>query len=314
MPFSKSPLSIVLLVVVAAVSGCRESRDAKKSRQPENGSPPSPLSDRSSPPANASRTLAEYSLDEKEPESFVLPNKLREISGIAFTPDGRLFAHGDERGSIFQLDPSNGEVVKVFHVGKDGGVAGDFEDIAIVDKTFYLVTSDGKILELAEGNNEGVVQFTEYKTSLGSRNDVEGLCYDPTTNALLLACKGDPGNGDDSHKAVYSFSLRTKQLDEKPRFLLPAAELAAGAEGDRFNTSAITYHSKSRTFLLIASSGNAIAEVSPEGKILGSLPLKRSVHIQPEGIAAGPANTLYISNEAGQGDARLTKYPARHIQ
>ena len=35
-----------------------------------------------------------------------LPAELHEISGLAVTADGRVFAHGDEDGTVYQLDPA----------------------------------------------------------------------------------------------------------------------------------------------------------------------------------------------------------------
>jgi uncharacterized protein YjiK len=306
-----------MLLLLAAISiaacGGRHPKEKKMEQPVVDSTSSASITDPSS--KGIPQALAWYDLKEREPESFELPKKLREISGIAFTSDGRLFAHGDERGAIFQLDTSSGEVVKEFYLGEEGGVRGDFEDIEIVDRTFYLMRSDGDIFEFSEGGENEVVQYKEYQTFLKGKNDVEGLCYDPTTRALLLACKGDPGSGnDDAYKGVYSFPLLTRKLDEKPRFLLPVADLTRQTGEERFNTSAIVRHPVSGTFLLIASSGNAIAEVSADGRVLGSLHLKRSVHTPPEGIAVSPEMTLYISDEGREGKGRLTKYPIRHTQ
>src|SRR3712207_3340409 len=41
-----------------------------------------------------------------------LPPELAEVSGLAFTPDWRLFAHGDEAATIWQLDRRRGAPVK----------------------------------------------------------------------------------------------------------------------------------------------------------------------------------------------------------
>src|SRR3954462_5238642 len=71
-----------------------------------------------------------------------LPDTLHEISGLAALPDGRLFAHDDEHGVIYEIDPAEGELKKSFALG-DPPLRGDFEGIAIADRDFYLMTSDG---------------------------------------------------------------------------------------------------------------------------------------------------------------------------
>ena len=73
-----------------------------------------------------------------------LSKKLKEISGIAFSQDGRLFGHDDERAVIYQINPDNGDIIKSFYFGllvKKG----DFEDMEIVGEDFYLITSAGII-------------------------------------------------------------------------------------------------------------------------------------------------------------------------
>ena len=48
-----------------------------------------------------------------------LPGRLDEISGLAMSPDGRLFAHNDERATVHEIDPSAGEVGKRFSAGDE---------------------------------------------------------------------------------------------------------------------------------------------------------------------------------------------------
>ena len=120
--------------------------------------------------------------------------------------DGRLFAHDDELARISQIDYTNGNIIKSFFIGEKT-IEGDFEGLAIANHFFYLVSSDGVIYEFVEGKEGTHVDFQKYRTKLKSKNDVEGLCYDPLDNTLLLACKGDPGKGDAGFKTVYSFLI-----------------------------------------------------------------------------------------------------------
>ena len=46
-----------------------------------------------------------------------LPRRLREISGLAVTSDGRLFGHDDERAVIYEIDVEGGQIVKSFAIG-----------------------------------------------------------------------------------------------------------------------------------------------------------------------------------------------------
>src|SRR4030095_13496599 len=115
---------------------------------------------------------------------------------------------------------ANGNIIKRFSLG-EFPVKEDFEDITFANGKFYLLKSTGDIYEFEEGEDNGRVEYKIYKTELNHANDVEGLCYDPETNSLLLACKGASGTGDNEDKAIYSFTLNDKKLNNNPRFLIP---------------------------------------------------------------------------------------------
>jgi uncharacterized protein YjiK len=310
---------VLLALILSSCDATKKDAEKKEEKKEKNTMP----AETATPPVATSDlagVLSLYALDEKKPDKWKLPERLSEISGIAFSPDGRLFAHGDESAVVYQIDTSSGEVVNEFNVGGGvlgGAMSGDFEDIAIVGDMFYLVQSNGTIVEFkeyrkGEGENEKQVRYQEYETPLKSKNDVEGLCYDEATNALLLLCKADPGKGvDNGMRAVYSFSLATKELDPKPRFLIPADEVMKQTGGTAFNPSAITHHPRTGTFLVLASVGNALVELSPDGKILGVVRLDGDVHPQPEGIAVSPGGRLYISDEGRGGKGRISSYAMR---
>lgn len=99
---------------------------------------------------NPSTALSEFGVDETARERISLPERLREISGLAMTADGRALAHDDEVGIIYEIDHRQGRVVKEFRLGNDT-VRADFEGIAVAGDRIYLVTSDGTIYESPEG-------------------------------------------------------------------------------------------------------------------------------------------------------------------
>ncbi len=89
---------------------------------------------------------------------------------------------------------------------------GDFEDIAIVDKKFFLITSDGYLIEFLEGKDKGSVDYKRYEIGLTASYNIEGMCYDDETNSLIFACKDYPGNGYNGHRTCYSFPLASNNL------------------------------------------------------------------------------------------------------
>lgn len=245
--------------------------------------------------------------DDKKPEQLKLSKDLKEVSGLAFSPDGRLFLHNDEEGKVYQVNYNNGDIVKEFSLG-DKKVKEDFEGIAIVNNDFYLVNSKGDLFRFSEGENNSEVEYEEWNTDLKSKNDVEGLCYDPNTNSLLLACKGDPGNDLEDVKAVYAFSLESEEIDSEPRFLLDEKTLEDKFGIKKFSPSGIEYNSNDGNFYILSSNDKAIAIISSEGEIIDAYELKSGRHNQPEGITFGNDGSLFISDEGDDKKAELTIY------
>lgn len=291
-----SVMSLALLGILALSCGERQAGTGKSDNSP--GSTSAPL-----PPL-----LGRYLFD-AEPRTMELSDNLLEVSGIAFDGEGRLFAHGDEKGVIYELDTASGRITREFTLGK-AGVKEDFEDIAIVGDRFYMTTSNGVIYEFSSGEDGRNVDFLTHTTGLTAGNDVEGLCHDPATNALLLACKADPGVPG-RVRSVYSFSLAEKRLASVPRWILTIDDLTRGIDRRDFRPSAITRDPATGHFLLMTSADNAIAELDSTGTVLGAIRIRRGEHQQPEGLAISPDGTLYISDEAAEGVATVSAYQKR---
>ncbi len=238
--------------------------------------------------------------------SLIDDPELREISGLASSEDGRLFCHNDEKGIVYEIDKTKGKIIKKFFPGNKI-IKADFEGIALAGDMFYLMTSSGEIYEFSEGADNAFVEYNVYDTGLPAKCDVEGLCYDPETYCLLLACKGYPGKGYEGSKAVYSFSLETKSLSKEPRFLLPEKLLKKRTGEKYFYPSGIERNPVTGTFLIISARAKAIIEISGCGEILGHAELDKKVHDQPEGITFTQDLNIVISDE-GRKSGKLTHY------
>ncbi len=256
-----------------------------------------------------------------------LSPELDEISGIVFDARGRLFAHNDEEGAIFELDPATGRIVSRFFIyekrwfGNDPLMA-DFEDISIAKDVFYLVTSSGVVYSFPEGRDGERVEATRHETFLNDLYDVEGLCYDPSTGALLLACKENPsglsvkellfgGKGTSlGRKPVYSFSLETMSLERKPRFMINGDSLKATGKGKPFKPSAIARHPGNGNFLVLSATARMLVETDRSGRVLAAVRLPKKDHPQPEGLAFSSGGDLFISNEGNGKRGLLLRYPA----
>jgi hypothetical protein len=268
--------------------------------------------------------IYDYFIDTEDPKSLKLPRKLDEVSGLAVTPDDRLFAHDDELGIIYQINPQNAKIKKKFFLGKKKPKKGDFEGLCIVGDDFYLVASNGNLFKFKEGKKDKSVDYLKIETWLSQEYDVEGLCFDPATNSLLLVCKGFAGENFQQMRAVYSFSLDSLSLNRYPRFLVSIpdiiqrtpntfnrklAEFFLLLDPKSFAPSGIEVHPKTGNFFILSSRSRMIIEMDAQGKILGIVELKSSRHDQPEGITFLQDDTMIISDEAVDGRARLTLYP-----
>ena len=272
------------------------------------------------PPPPAS-TLAHYRFDHPPAWHVELSRELDEISGLAFSPDGRLFAHGDERGTIWQLDPPTGRILKRFALAfgpamqpymgkrpKPDVVTGDFEDIQTVGERFFLLSSNGLLVEFREGRDGERVPYRAFDTGLSRSCELEGLSYDASTHSLLLLCKHAYPKAWRRHVVVLGWSIDTRRLDPEPRLLVPESLVARVTGVGEFHGSAMALAPESGALVLVAGPQRRIIEVSPSGELVAGKALKARLHRQPEGLAFAPDRTMLISDEASGGHATLTAY------
>jgi uncharacterized protein YjiK len=274
-----------------------------------------------SPPGSA---LAHYRFDDPPAWHVELARDLDEISGLAFSPDGRLFAHGDERGIIWQLDPRTGRILKRFALAlgpamqpfmgkrpKPDVVTGDFEDIQIVGERFFLLSSNGVLVEFREGRDRERVPYRAFDTGLSRSCELEGLTYDGSTHSLLLLCKHAYPRAWRRQIVVLGWSIDTGRLDPEPRLRVPESRVARVTGVGEFHGSAMAVAPESDALVLVAGPQRRIIEITPTGEVVAGRVLKSKLHRQPEGLAFARDRTMLISDEAAGGRATLTAYAYR---
>jgi uncharacterized protein YjiK len=233
-----------------------------------------------------------------------LPGQLREVSGISYIGKERLACIQDEEGKIF-----------IYHTGKekveeeiDFGPSGDYEGIAIVGQTAFVVRSDGTLYEVQDyRGKKPVVRIHE--TVLTAKHNVEGLCYDEKNNRLLLAIKGKEAHTD-AYKGIYAFDLKTSQLSKNPVYKIDLEhkiwkEVKAKKDKDLFQPSGIAIHPQTGDIYIVEGSHPKLLIMDRGGKIKALHPLTGSAFEQPEGITFSPSGEMYISNEGGKGQGNI---------
>lgn len=255
--------------------------------------------------------LERYDISAEGGTQVKLPRALEEISGLASTPDGRLFAHHDERATVYEVDLEQRRFTKAFSVGTLG-IPGDFEGLAVAGERFFLITSSGQIVEFREGEAGSSVGYRVHSLGLKSRCEMEGLAFDAVNDALLLPCKNPRDDDLEDHLVVFSVPLNTMRVDPVPRVFLPLEELDRMGLGKNFHPSAIEIHPGTGSLILVAAREEALVEVDVHGEIQATQKLKRKQHPQPEGVAFLPDGSLLLADE-GQGKlGTITRYPLKH--
>jgi len=237
---------------------------------------------------------------------WVLPRELDEISGIALTSDGRLLAHGDERGQISEIDYRRGVIVKQFVIGQPT-LRADLEGITVAHGTVFVVTSKGILYEFREGVNGSRVNYITSDTQLGKACEFEGLAYDAAINSLLLACKTIDDKTARDHMRIYRWKLEGGR-ERISRLDVPLSKILPSIGAKELHPADIAVDPNTGNYVIVASIEEALVEITPAGEVVFARKLVGE-HNQPESVAITKDNILIIGDEAGRRPAAITLYP-----
>ena len=226
-----------------------------------------------------------------------MPKDLTEISGLSYLDEKRFVCVQDELGKIFIYNIASSSVEKEITFG---GV-GDYEGLAVIDKTVWVLRADGKLFEVSN-LDAAKPTVKEYNTPLTIKQDSEGLCYDKKNNRLLIAIKGaEPGTDD--YKGIYAFDIASKKMDKQPVFKIDLLDKVFGNTGSgkkkkgSINPSGIVIHPVTGDIYIIDGRNPQLLVIDGSGKIKTLYQLSGKDFSQPEGIAFNAAGDLFIANE-----------------
>jgi uncharacterized protein YjiK len=260
-----------------------------------------------SPQLRESRPLPErYDLDDPV-DRHDLPGRLHEASGLAWGPDGMLYAHDDERSRVYRIDPRTGDADHGFDVGAPL-VRDDFEGIAVAGERFFLVSSRGWLYEFRAVDEGETSPVRVSDTELGPECEVEGLTYEAQSRDLILACKS-------LRSGTPEIRIHRLPLDpdtpRPPVLRIPFGDLAPFGLKGGVHPSAVDVDPATGTLVLLAAREERMLEVDASGRILAVVKLPHRRHPQAEGIAFGTDGRLYVADEGQGGHAHLTVYARR---
>ncbi len=231
-----------------------------------------------------------------------LPKGLEEISGLTMTPGGELLAVADERADIYRIRFDQAEVTLHSRFGGKKSVKGDFEGIALLGDTLYIVTSEGDLLAKPVNADDGA--FEQFDTALKKTCELEGLATYPGHPRLLLLCKTPYIKGFRKSLLIYAWSAETQALQPDPWLALRYADHGL----PRLHPSGISF-TASGNAVIVAGREQYHLVLTPQGEVLehGKLP-NPHVHLQTEGVVLGSDDTLYLADEGQNGRGTITRY------
>lgn len=235
--------------------------------------------------------------------SWLLPEKLLEVSGIAWMDADRFACVQDELGKIFIFNARLNKIEKEIPFGPNG----DYEGVAVVGKNLYVLRADGTLFGV-ENFASDKPNVKMYKTHLGKKQDCESLAYDDKNNRLLVAVKEEDSFSKD-YKGIYGFDLTSKAMSSTPVYKINLKD-AIFEQVDEEKTknlispSDIDINPLNGSIYILEGTVPKLLIMSPEGKLLSLYKLDKKEFPQPEGITFADNGTMFISNEGNKKDEK----------
>lgn len=238
-------------------------------------------------------------------KSWTLPDELKEISGNAWVDANHLLVIEDLHPVLYLLRLENDKAVieKKIPFAPIGDKKFDIEDVTLAGNTAYALWSHGVLYKI--DNWQTNPQVKELSTDLDKANNTEGLCVDPVSHNLLIACKNEAGMGDEkkSDRAIYLFDIQKEKLQKDPFLVIEKKEFKTliGEKIDFFPSAVAVHPSSHEVYLLSTKENKCMVKYSYDGKIQAFESINKDLMPQPEGICFGPDGTLFISTEGKHG-------------
>lgn len=248
--------------------------------------------------------MGNYSNETKEKK--FLQDELQEISGIVFLKDGQKMASiNDEKGKIFIIDYGNKDSTISF----DFAPKGDFEDIVMDEKYFYVLESRGRIYKVPKPGIADTV--TIFKMNI--RNvDFEAMYMDTARKRIVMLCKSCPDYERKMTKPAFYFDLTTNEFGNEPAFVIDVRKVRKLLKSDAFKTwpSAAAIHPRlNKLFIICSQDGKGLLICDLEGNVEQAIKLDEGLFPQPEGLTFSPDGDMYISNEGLYQPGSIIRYP-----
>ena len=237
------------------------------------------------------------------PKVVKLPEILDEISGIAYYPrDTSVFAIIDEDGLLFKIPIKSPAATRQWKFDKKR----DFEEIVLVDSTFYVLVSNGDVERIKFVGEKIETQKSDFSNEAKEVNEFESMYFSDDSTGLVILCKScetDPKKSFSSFK--YNFRDSSKSYAPHMSFDMSAIESTLNVD-KHLKASAAAVHPITKDIYIISSVQKLLVVTSSQGEVKELIQLDPGIYKQPEGLTFTPEGDLIISNEfANDGFANL---------
>jgi hypothetical protein len=232
---------------------------------------------------------------------YELPKSLHEISGIATMNDSIVACIADNKGEVYFYNLNSKAIGDKLKFASKG----DFEDIAVVKDTIYVLDSKGIIWIIRDYLHHALV--TSVILNIEAPFELEGLCNREDT--LFIAAKYFHNIIRDEAGTLPVWRLSPELTIDKQLFALPDfVEVNSSKMAIPFHTSAMVFDDAAQQWYFISTHGKLFIQCSYNGDIKNALSLSAQEFSQPEGICFSPAGDLLISNEGREGQGTILMF------
>lgn len=271
------------------------------------------------PPARKTNAVG---YDLSNPDRILdLPPALFEISGIAVIDLTSVACVQDENGIVFVYDLVENEIRDhfTFHY------PGDYEGIARVDDTFYILRSDGTVFETRTQQSPDLTR--QIPLAGAASAEYEGLCYDRRNHRLLIVPKSKTGKeyGDRKKHPLFGLNLVSdnpeweKVLDFDLKAITRYAadnniKVPDGKDEIRLRVSDIAIHPLTGMLFGISAANRMLCVFNDDGTVHYIEKLDSELFNLPEGISFLDNGDMLISNEGGNNSPTILLFSYENIE
>lgn len=242
------------------------------------------------------------------PDIYKLPPSLDEISGIVYVQkDNSVLAIQDERGWLFKIHLKSNLDLQKWQYSKGA----DFEDVVLVDSTFFVLESTGNLIQFRFINPDSV-QVKQHDFPIEGKNEFEILYHEKQKNRLVLVCK-DCEADDKNSLTAFAFNLDSSAYASAPAYVMDIRKIETLMDEKkvRFKPSAATINPLTGDLFMISAINKVLVISDLNGVPKKVYRINPKLYKQPEGIAFTPRGDLLVSNESadiGAANVLFFKY------